>query len=121
MKIDIEKKFDEMLEKILREKVDIYFGESPTAKRRVRIARDPMEAMQNLDDEIKDVEKKLDPRTKHGIEKVKMAISQGARTRSTISENAEISASATVKYLKMMIHDGTITTHPDKGYILTEE
>ncbi len=121
MKIDIEKKVDEILVVILREKVNQYFVEKPKARNLVKIAKDPGAALQRVGDEVADVEKQLRPQTKMGLEKVKMAISQGARSSSSISEYSGVPKGTLTAYLRMLVESEDIEKVDGAGWMLKKD
>ncbi len=117
MKIDIEKKVDELLVVILREKVNEYFGGKPKARNLVKIAKDPGAALQRVGDEVADIENQMDPRTKHGTQTLLMHIGQGARTINTMAENMNSTAVTVQKYLKILAKQGQIEKLEGEGWV----
>ncbi len=121
MKIDIEKKVDEILVVILREKVNQYFVEKPKARNLVKLAKNPMAAIQKVGDEVADVEEEIKPRAKHTMEKLKMAISQGARSFSTISEHSGVPKGSMTKYMDILKESGEIEKDENSGWVMTKD
>lgn len=123
--IDLEAKIDEALNRILREKVEEYFNGPKEPGKRVKMAKEPMEAMQKIDNDIKETNailkgKKLNKRALKSNKLVKGAIEMGCRTPASIAEVAKLHITGAKKVLDRLVEMGEVE-RTQNGYELTED